>query len=212
MRNPGSIIIDVLKNYWDEMFNLMLFNMLWLVAQLLIVPGPPATAALFYVANRAAKGGFVRLSDFVDAFKRYFWESWKWGALNILVILILGNALVFYASSQLQGPFSLSLAVVNLFLLVEWLFTQLFAFPFWLEQEKKQMRLAFRNAVIIQAQNLRLMMLAALLAVLLLVVSYYFPVLIALGVISFLMLLGNSIVVEKVKELQEDGEDSVQAR
>lgn len=209
MKNPWSIIFSVLKNYWDEMFNLMLCNLLWLVAQLFVISGPPATAALFYVTNGTAKGGFAKLTDFVGAFRRFFWESWKWGIINVVVILTLGYALLYYSSGELPGPFGFWLAVLTLLFLAEWLFIQMFAFPFWLEQDNKQMRLALRNAVILQAQNLPLMMLVALIVLILLGVSTLIPVLVALGVIAFLMMLGNAIVVEKVQELRGEGENSV---
>jgi len=206
MGKPWSVIGKVIRDYWDEMFNLMLCNMLWLLAQVLIIPGPPATAALFYVTNRVAHGQFARLPEFREGFKRFFWSSWKWGGLNLLVILIFVYASVFYGLGDFPQPYGFMLMWVNMLLLVGWLFTQLFAFPFWLQQSDKRIGLALRNAMIIQGQNVGLTLMAFALAVVVIVLTVVFPVLVGMLTIAFLTLLGNTIVVAQIKALEGDGE------
>jgi uncharacterized membrane protein YesL len=203
---PGPIVVRVLQNYWDDMFGLMLCNLLWLLAQILIIPGPPATAALFTVTNRVAHGSFARVSDFWAGFKSLFWESWKWGALNLLAILILGFAAALYGSGSFAPPAGYLLMSSNLTLLGIWLFAQLFAFPFWLEQVDKRIWLAARNAVVALVQNLPVTLTALLLTAAVLGLTVAFPVLIGLMTASFLTLVGNTVVVAQVEALREQRE------
>lgn len=200
---PWPIVVRVLQNYWDDMFTLMLCNLLWLLAQILIIPGPPATAALFTVTNRVAHGSCARVSDFWVGFKSLFWESWKWGALNILAILILGFAALFYGSGGFPPPTGYMLMSSNLILLGIWLLAQLFAFPFWLEQVDKRIWLAVRNAVVTLAQNLPVTLAALLLTAAVLGLTAAFPVLTGLMTASFLTLVGNTVVVAQVEALRE---------
>ena len=203
---PLSLIGRSLSNYWDEAFNLMICNLLWFVAQLLVIPGPPATAALFYITNRVAHGHFSRIREFLRAIRLFFLDGWKWGALNLLAIVIFGNAAFFYGRGGLPEPFGSTLMLINLQFLLLWLWTQVFAFPFWLEQSEKRIGLALRNAVVFQATNLGVTLLAAFLAVIVLVITYFLPVLIGLASIALLTQVGNTIVVAQVKALRGEEE------
>ena len=200
------VFLKALRNYWDEMFTLMICNLLWLFAQVLIVPGPPATAALFFVTNQVAHGRFARTGEFWSVLKRDFVTGWKWGLLNLLVILVLGNAIWFYGLGQiLPEPFGFLMMLLCVGILAGWLVTQLFAYPFWLEQSDKRMLMALRNGLIIQARNMGLMLPFLLLAAVLLTVTYFLPPLAALGAVSLLMLVSNTMVVEQV-EIMRKGE------
>ncbi len=202
--NPFGVIGKALREFWDEMFNLMLCNLLWTAAQLLIVTGPPATAAMFYVGNRVAHGHFARVADFLEGFRRFFWISWKWGALNYLVILVVGYAAVFYGFGEVAQPTGFALMWINLLLLAWWLFNQLFAFPFWLEQEDQRLLVAYRNGLVTQAKNVRLTLMAAALCVIAVSLAVLLQVLIALVTVGFLVVLGNTIVVAQLEMLQKE--------
>ena len=206
MDKPFAVIGRALRDYWDEAFNLMLCNLIWFFAQLLVIPGPPATAALFYVTNQVAHGGFARMPDYSEGFKRHFWDGWKWGVLNILVIVVLGYAVIFYGTSDFPAGLGFVLMSLSVALLVIWLLTQLFAFPFWLEQEDRRFSVAFRNALVIQAQNVRLMLITMALTVVLAVATRFLPPLLLLIVVALLTMVGNTVVVTKIEELGEQAD------
>jgi hypothetical protein len=48
------VIVKSLKDIWGEMFMLVLMNLFTLLCQLVIIPGPPAMAALYAMCNRVA--------------------------------------------------------------------------------------------------------------------------------------------------------------
>jgi uncharacterized membrane protein YesL len=206
---PISVLGRALRDFWDEMFTLMLCNVLWLIAHLLVITGPPATAALFYVTNRVAHGQVAKLSEFWYGLKQYFVVGWKWGGLNILAIIILANSVYFYSQGVVPGLAGFTLLLLSVLLLVGWLVTQLFAFPFWLEQSDKRIWVALRNAVILQAHNAVLTLAVLLLVAVVTVASYHLPPLVALGAVALLMSAGNAVVVAQVKALyDEDGQVS----
>jgi hypothetical protein len=199
---PLTIIGRALRHYWDEGFNLLLINLVWFLAQLLVIPGPPATAALFFVTNRVARGYFARFSEFWGALKTLFGPAWKWGALNLAAIFVFGYAALFYRS----GVFDAAGAVLSLvmwFLLGCWLFLQLFAFPMWLEQSDKRVGLALRNAAVMLAHHVRLAFLALVVAAIAVGLTAAFWLLIAMVTPAFLALLGNTVVVAQVDALRD---------
>lgn len=204
MGNMRELLVKALKDYWDEMFNLMLCNIIWLLAQLLIVTGPPATIALFHVAHRVAHGHFARVSDMMTGFRQNLLTGWKWGGLNLIVVAVLGYGILFYGSADFPQPYGLALMWVNLFLLFLWLFTQLYAIPFWLEQVDKRMTVALRNALVTQAQNLRVTLVVALLAALAIALTVALPPLVAIVTPAFLVVLGSTVVAEQVKVIRGD--------
>lgn len=205
MDKPLSIIGRALRSYWEEGFNLLLINLLWFLAQLLVIPGPPATAALFAVTNHVAHGGFARLAGFWDAFRQFFGPAWKWGIINLVAIFILGYAALFYGSGVLDsvGPL---LSLLMWFLLGSWLFLQLFAFPMWLEQSDRRIGLALRNALVMLAQQIRLAVMALVLAGIAVGLTAAFWLLVAMVTPAFLATLGNTIVVAQVEALREEAE------
>lgn len=54
---------------------MLVVNSLWIIANLLVIPGPPATIALQAYANRIVHNEVTDLSDLWQAFKR----SWGVG-------------------------------------------------------------------------------------------------------------------------------------
>jgi uncharacterized membrane protein YesL len=190
------------RNYWEEGFNLLVINVIWSGAQVLIVTGPPATAALFAVTNRVAHGGFARLSEFRDAFKEFFGASWKWGALNLAAIVVFGFAAIFYGSGVFDA-YGAMLSLLMWWLLGTWLFLQMFAFPMWLEQTDRRIGLALRNAAVMTAHHVRLTLLALVLTVIAVALIVPLPPLAVMVTPAFLATLGNTIVVAQAEALRE---------
>ena len=205
MDKPPALIGRALRNFWDEGLNLLLVNVLWFLAQLLIVSGPPATMALFAVTNRVARGHLARPAEFGDAMRRFFVAGWKWGALNLVAIVVFGNAAITYGGG-LFGPYGAILSLVMWFLLGAWLFTQLFAYPLWLEQTDRRIGLALRNALVMMAHHPAVTLLALLVAAAAVGLTVAAWILVALVTPALLATLGSTIVVAQVEALREGPE------
>ena len=47
--SPLSILTAATRRAWDDYMSVLLLSAAWLLAQVLVIPGPPATAALFTI-------------------------------------------------------------------------------------------------------------------------------------------------------------------
>lgn len=140
---PFKLFNQAAKDVWDDKANLILVNMVALVACLTVVFAPPAVFGLFYTANRLAAGESLGLTGLVQGGRKYFIQSWLWAIINILIYLILSVNLSFY--EQMPGALGSVLQYFFLIVLMVWLMVQLYALPYLIAMEEKKLLLALRN-------------------------------------------------------------------
>ncbi len=143
---------DTLRDIWADLWTALVVNLLWTLSLCLLIPGPPATLALFYYGSRLAKGEVTDLNDFWWAFRHYWGPGWRWGAINLLVIgLLAGDAIL---TEQLSTA-GLAPFVQGFYLaaLAGWLVVQLYALSFLFEQDRLSVRQALRNAAVMAGKN-----------------------------------------------------------
>lgn len=190
----GSIIRAALRDIADDLFVTAVVNLLWLILTLLIVAAPPAIVALFYVGNRKAHGEVTEVSDFFFALRHYFWPAWRWGLVNVIILLFLWGDVVLTGYLS-QSPFARFAQGFYLILLVIWLFLQLYALPLIFEQEQPSLRLAWRNAAVMLGQNVGFSLaLAVALAAVLLVSTVFFLVIMAAGGILVALVANHAVL------------------
>ena len=140
--NPGSIVIAATRRAWDEYMSVLLLSAAWLLAQVLVIPGPPATAALFAMARAGYDGVFWSAADAWAAFRVNFWPAWRWGLPNLLVIGIgLYNVSVFW---NVPGVWA-GLRWLWVVVLLVWLGLNLFYWPFYLAAADRSWRNTYAN-------------------------------------------------------------------
>ena len=61
--SPLAILSAATRRAWDEYMSVLLLSAAWLLAQVLILPGPPATATLFAMARASYDGIFWSAAD-----------------------------------------------------------------------------------------------------------------------------------------------------
>ncbi len=192
------IVRAALRDIWNDLVTTSLCNLLWLVFNLTVVAGPPATLALFYVAHRLAHGEATDLGDFMHALRRYFGLGWKWGLVCFALAFVLAGDVVLTgrlsqsaAARWIQGGFAAALAA--------WLFLQLYALPFLFEQETPAVRQALRNGAVMLGGNLVFSVgLGIALAVLLLAGVVLSCVTLAIGGI-LVALMANYAVLDRLE-------------
>jgi hypothetical protein len=151
------------RDTWQEFWTILIVHLLFLLANLLILPGPPATLALFFYGNRIVHGETADERDFLNAARRYWGPAWQWGSINLAVVgLLLGD---YYLTGRLAGNSSLASFLQGLYiaLLAGWLLLQLFTLPFLFEQEQPSVPQALRNAAIFLRRNVIFAVVLALL-------------------------------------------------
>ena len=186
-----------LKDAWEDLWTVLVCNLIWLLSVLLIIPGPPATLALFYYTNRLAHGEVADLADFWQALRRYFAPAWRWGLINlVLVAILVGDMLL----TGRLGRSSLAYLIQSFYLAVlgVWLIVQLYTLSFLIEQDQPGVVQAIRNGAVMLGRNIGFSIsLGLLLAIVLLLGTLLFMLSFAVG--GFLLAsVGNHAVLNRL--------------
>lgn len=152
MKPVLPIIRGAFQDVWTDLWTMLAVNLTWLLANLLVIPGPPATLALFAFGNQTARGETVDFTDFWQAFRRNWGPAWRWGGLNLVVIGVL-IADITFTGRFVQGTWQPYLQGLYLAVLAAWLALQFFALPFLFEQEQMSVRQALRNSLALMTRN-----------------------------------------------------------
>jgi len=88
------------RDLFDQMLPFALYSILWWICVLLIVPGPPATVALFFMCDPRRRISQPEFSDAVEIFKSAFLRSWKVALVTVPFVLILAWNLIFFSGTD----------------------------------------------------------------------------------------------------------------
>lgn len=130
IKEVGSVLWNSMKATWEDLFSLMMMNLVTVLpifltilfsfamaeawqagygtlAIVLAIVGllpllllPPAIAGLWNAANRVAEGLAIHWSDYWEGSRQYFWKSLALAFVNILILAILGANVWFYAPAN----------------------------------------------------------------------------------------------------------------
>ena len=179
MKNVFRVFWQALKDFWDELFLLVLMNVVTVLLVIPVVTLPPALAGLWNVANRVAQGKVVCWSDYFAGFRQYFWKAWGLALLNILVLIIVSTNLWFYVPGN--TPFdlhpTLSLLMRSAWLAVAflWLAAQMYPLALLLEQDDQRLRTILRNTAVIFIANPGFTLVLVVLLLIVVVISTLLP-------------------------------------
>ena len=147
MELAGRLIWEWLVEAYDSFWNLVVFNVLWALLTVLIIPAVPAAAGLYYATNELAHQHPVNWRTFFEGIRAHFWLGWRWGLMNLAVLIVLAVNFRFYGrlpagwAGWAQG-FVLGLAGL-------WGLLQIYSFPLLLEQTDRRLLIALRNSVVL---------------------------------------------------------------
>lgn len=198
MKVTLRIIGGAFKDLWADLWTVLAVNFFWLFANLLVITGPPATLAVVYYGNRLAHDEVADFADFWKAFRRYWGPAWRWGAINLAVMVFLIGDIALVDQfptlswlAYLQGLYIVMLAL--------WMAVQLFALPFLFEQERMGVRQALRNSSALIGRNPGFV-LALWFQVLLILIAGTFAFLLSLmfGAV-FLACVGNRAILNRLE-------------
>jgi uncharacterized membrane protein YesL len=193
---PFQVIAQALRDWWDDWINQVVIAIVWLLCWLTVVPGPPATLGLYYVANRLAHGDSLGLRGLVQGARRYFVKSWQWALLNLAALLVLAVDLTFYG--QIQAAWAGFLQGIFIILGLLWLLVQFYALPFLMEQEQKSLKLALRNGLFLALSAPGYTLVLACIAALLLLFCAVLILPLFLGFPGLFAAIGNRAVIERL--------------
>ncbi|MGH2523834.1 MAG: DUF624 domain-containing protein [Anaerolineales bacterium] len=205
MTQALSITLSTFRLWWGEIVLLTLLNLAWLALQVPIITGPPATAAMYALARRVADGEMVGLQHGWDALRQMFWPAWKWGAVNLLLwVVVVGN---FWAYQEAVGVGWTAIKLLWGAIALAWFTLNLFYWPFWLAQTDKRLRTTLRNSLVFLLKAPSLGMTLAIISLILMVVSVVFTLPLAACLMAWLALMS---VLAVDKALQAPLKDRLQ--
>jgi uncharacterized membrane protein YesL len=207
MKHVFRVFWEALKDSWDELFLLLLMNIVTVLLVIPVVTFPPALAGLWSAANLVAQGRSVHWSDYFEGFRRYFWKAWGLALLNALVVVIVLANLRFYTpgSAPFEISATLSLWVRALFLGIAflWLIVQMYPMALLLEQKDQRLRLALRNAAVLVVANPGFTIMLTLLLLIVAVLSAAFPALWILITLALFAVVCNKAVLHLLQPFRE---------
>lgn len=186
MRSVFSVLRAVFADLWDNLFMVVLCSLLWLFLTLLIIPGPPATVALFSISHRIAEREFLlEFRDYLRAVWHSFGVGWRWAAINIPVLLILAVD-IRAIPRMLPVDFAIPVQMLFYIVLALWLVVNWYALAFLFQQHEPGVLQALRNGAVLFLKHPGFSLALAALIALLLALS------LALVIVS--MLFGPMLV------------------
>jgi hypothetical protein len=152
MKEVFEVLRASFRDMWDDVWSVAVCNLLWFLSQMLVLPGPPATLALFHYGNQVARGEVAGTGDFLRGMRRFWGIGWRWGIVNYLVIgLLIGDYLLTGRLSQsaaAQFAQGFYLAVLGI-----WILLQLYTLPFLFEMDEPNVLAALRNGALMLGRN-----------------------------------------------------------
>ncbi len=203
------MIWDVIKksgsDIWDEILYLIIFNVIWLLGTILVIPYPFVTFGLFFTVRDIGQGKGIKFVTFFAHAYRMWKQAYIWGGINLFVLVILGINIKFYADFANAG--AQWAALVQLFILgltFLWGILQLVALPLYPRLEEPGFKMAIRNAAILAGRYPLAMITLVVVAVLILVISYIFPIVAVLLPVAVIAAVANRMVEAMVKKELKD--------
>ena len=136
MKSALKILGLSFRDVWQELWTILIVHVLFLLGNILIIPGPPVTFALFFYGNRIAHGERANERDFLEAIRDYWKPAWRWGLINFLAIGLLTGDYYLIGNMAASSNFASFIQGLYITLLAGWLLLQLFALPFLFEQNQ----------------------------------------------------------------------------
>ncbi len=194
-RGPAPVRLAFTRAVQDWYYGLIPFsilNLLWLLAVVTVVAGPPATAAMMAVARDAAVGEGAEPKNFFVYIRRFFWRAWGLGLLTAVGTVVFVTDLRLYSDLLRGTPVLWNIGVFFLlYVLVVWFEFLLVAWPLLVNQPEMSMRNLVRNSLVFTLRTPWANLGLALIAFLLFVLCFVLTIGISLVVAALLSLLAQ---------------------
>lgn len=190
---------------WDEMLYLILFNLVWLIGTVLIIPWPFVTFGYFSLVYDIGLGKGIKIGTFFRHGRRMWKQAYIWGGINLGILIVLGINLNFYANARVQWAAIVQLVLVAI--AIFWAVLQLVMLPLYPRLEGPSFKLALRNALIVVGRYPLAILTLIIIVALVVVASSIFPVLAFLAALAIIAVVANRMVGAIIdRETKREGE------
>ena len=147
MQSASRLIWEWLVEAYDSFWILVVLNLLWALLTVLIIPAVPAATGLYYATNQLAHQHPVNWRTFFKGIRTHFWLGWRWGVMNLVVLIVLAVNFRFYGG--LSAAWAVWAQGLFLGLACLWGLLQIYTFPLLLEQADRRMQTALYNSLVL---------------------------------------------------------------
>jgi hypothetical protein len=170
-----SIIRKSVSDVWEEMLYLIIFNAIWFIGALLILPLPFVTFSLFATVYDVGEGKGIKLGTFFGHGRQVWKPAYIWGGINLVILLLLWINLSFYAGIDAQWAAIVRIVIVAM--AIFWTILQLLALALYPRLVEPRFKLALRNAAAILGLQPLVVLSLVVILILLGIVVLLFPAL-----------------------------------
>jgi uncharacterized membrane protein YesL len=206
-----AIIKNSASDIWDEMLYLIIFNIIWVISLLLVIPWPLATFGLFFTVCDISEAKGIGFGTFWEHARRLWRQAYLWGGINLGVFLIAWINLNFYA--RLDAEWAGLAQMFVLALMLFWLILQLIALAFYPRLEQPRLKLALRNAGVTMGRYPLVTLALVIVVGVVLVIASFFRAIFFLGAFAVIAVAANrlvtAVVAKEKREEEEQGAGSV---
>ena len=217
----GYIIKTAGRDVWDDAFNLVIYNLLWVGAtapsilfanagfKMRLVVFLILAGLVFWLSALATFGLFFSVKDISDGkvvrpntFFAYIRQTWRiatiWGVINLIAIVLFVWNFQFYATLPVAwGQYAQILFSSLMFF---WVALQLVMLPMYPRLYEPSFKLALRNATGIMGQHIGPILVMVIIITVIVVASSRVPMIPLLLGVSFIAVLSNRTVDAIVKD------------
>ncbi len=197
MRLALRVVKLAFLDFFEEIFLLILFNILWSVSALLVLPLPFAAAGLAWAAAEIGEGKAIKWRTFFEGGRCFWRPAYRWGLLNLVVWVLIFVNFNFY--NNIAATWAMFVRTLVLSSAILWAAIQLYVFPLLILQETPSLRLAYRNGLVLMGSQPALTVVLLALAAALLFVSVLLTFPLFVLYFALIALLSNRAVVESLK-------------
>jgi uncharacterized membrane protein YesL len=198
VKASGDVILDSLNQWWYSWLILLLLNTLLILCWITVILGPPATFGFYYAIRSLIDSHSTNWREFLEGTKRYFLKAWLWALVNVAFVFLLRISLEFYSQFSETQIFLFLILFIGLL----WLWLQFYTIPYLLEQEQKNLLLAFRNSLFTIFASPVFSLVLMLVLALLLWLNLSYLGLVLMGSPAFIAILGIKAVKERLKNFE----------
>ena len=196
MKLLWRILAGAASDIVAESFLLIVFNFAWLVMSLLVLPLPFATGGLFHAAREIGDRKAVGWKTFFEGGRQVAGPMYRWGALNLLVgVVVIANISFYGRLGQTYSDVLQSLFVTVASL---WLLLQLYTLPVLIHLKQPGLRVALQDGFFLMLRFPALSLAVTLIVLVLISLSAVMPILLVLATGALIAVLMNRVVAEEL--------------
>jgi uncharacterized membrane protein YesL len=207
---PFQTICRAFLNWWDDLMMQAVMSLIWSLSWLTVILGPPVTFGIYFVESQYIQGENPGLRGLWEGSRRYFWKSWLWMLSNLFVEgLLYASARAYLQFEGVWMEVPRNLLILNA---VAWAAIQFYTLPILMIQDRKSLREAWRNSLLLTlASPLYLLVLFLFLGL-----SGVFSLLLifptVLGYFTLLSILANQAVRDRLETFRAASSSSPDRR